>query len=89
MFNLGRRKLAHLKNHVWVWLKDNRAAVIDHIKTDGKCGVRPVDLKTGKFYPNLNTNWSIEDRMKYPEEYALTRSQFVPFTDIELKHYIY
>jgi hypothetical protein len=65
-----RDKLAGLN---WVVLPDGRTGYIHHTKTDGNIGVRPVDLETGVDLPNTSPRWSQVDRLKIPEEIALSQ----------------
>ena len=61
----------------WVLMKDGRVGYIDHYKSDGKFGVRPVMFETGLHYPNTSKHWTNEKRLANPEELALTLSDFV------------
>lgn len=67
-----------VKYLAWVRLPDGRCGYIDHYKTDGKFGVRPVDFVSGLHYPNTSTHWSMEDREKIPEEIVLRVGELRP-----------
>ena len=56
----------------WVIIPDGRCGYIDHYKSDGHFGVRPVEFETGRHYPNPSTHWSEEERRAYPEELSLS-----------------
>lgn len=60
-----------------VLLPDGRKGVIDHIKRDGLLGVRPVDDR-GNYFPNQTAHWSMEDRLKVPEEVSISREAVKP-----------
>ena len=63
---------ASVKYRAWcIVLSDGRVGYIDHYKSDGKFGVRPVDLETGLHFPNPSQHWTNEQRLKNPEELAL------------------
>lgn len=66
---------SRLEGHWVVLLKDRRVAVIDHAKTDGRYGVRPVS-PAGKFYPNTAEHWSMKHRYAIPEELAVSAEDF-------------
>jgi len=55
-----------------VILPDGRIGVIDHLKPDGKLGVRPINPITGMFLPNRSEHWSEDERARIPEEIALS-----------------
>jgi hypothetical protein len=55
-----------------VILPDGRIGVIDHMKPDGKLGVRPIHPLTGAFYPNPSRHWTDAQRAKIPEELAIS-----------------
>ena len=46
-------------------------AVVDHIKSDGILGIRPIDPKMGTYLPNMSKHWSWDDRIRIPHEVAL------------------
>ena len=68
----------------WVVLEDGRVGYIDHYKSDGRFGVRPVDKNTGLHYPNISAHWTMEQRLKVPEELALSFGQMRAATDDEM-----
>lgn len=51
-------------------LPDGRKGIIDHFKSDGNFGVRPVD-ENGDFIPNSSKHWTLEQRMRVPEEISV------------------
>jgi len=53
-------------------LSDGRCGYIHHYKINGLFGVRPVGFDSGLHYPNTSSHWSVEERMKVPEELALS-----------------
>lgn len=68
-----------VKQLCWVIiLKDDRVGYIHHYKTDGKFGVRPVHFKFGTHFPSPVAHWTEEERLKHPEELALTLRDFRP-----------
>lgn len=67
-----------------VVLSDGRVGYIDHYKTDGRFGVRPVDLNTGLHYPNPSQHWTNDQRLKIPEELALSLKEIRAAEDNEL-----
>lgn len=61
----------------WVVINaDGRCGYVDHYKQDGKFGIRPVEFATGRHYPNPSQHWTNEQRLKVPEELALTLKDF-------------
>ena len=66
-----------VRYRAWVLMHDGRVGYIDHYKSDGKFGVRPVVFETGLHYPNPTQHWTNEKRLANPEELALTLSDFV------------
>ena len=58
-----------------VRLQDQRVGLIDHIKSDGKVAVRPINLTTGEFYPNRSEHMSDEQRKAIPEELSVNRNE--------------
>ena len=65
-------------------VSDGRVGYIDHYKSDGLFGVRPVDLLTGRHYPNPSKHWANEYRLKIPEELALSLGEIRAAKDSEL-----
>ena len=64
---------ASAKRRAWVVIiADGRVGYIDHYKSDGKFGVRPVGFHSGKHYVNPSPHWSVEERANHPEELALS-----------------
>jgi hypothetical protein len=64
---------------VLVVLPDNRLGVINHLKTDGNFGVRPItDL--GEFLPNPSGHWTDIARKAIPEEVSVAPSALRPLT---------
>ena len=55
----------------WVIVPDGRVGYIDHYKTDGRFGVRPVQRDSGLHYPHPDRSWPEADRIAYPEELAV------------------
>jgi len=53
-------------------LADGRCGYIHHYKINGLFGVRPVGFESGLHYPNTSSHWSAEEKMKVPEELALS-----------------
>lgn len=49
----------------------NILGVVDHVKGNGQLGVRPIDPKTGRYWPNSSNHWTWPDRLRFPEEWAL------------------
>lgn len=45
--------------------------VVDHVKPNGQLGVRPINHKTGNYFPNSSLHWTWPDRLRIPEEWAL------------------
>ena len=70
-------KSINLSSRCWVVLKDGRSAYIDHYKSDGTFGVRPVTEK-GDHFLNPAEHWPEDKRIEIPEEYALTLRDFRP-----------
>jgi len=66
-----------------VRIPDGRFGIVDHLKSDGKFGVRPVNVE-GVFYPNPSKHWTNEQRMAIPEELALSAEELSHVTDEEL-----
>jgi hypothetical protein len=62
----------------WAVTKDGRVGFIDHYKEDGKFGFRPVNFNTGRYYPNPSQHWTNEQRLKVPEELAVTLRDLRP-----------
>ena len=60
------------RRYEWVMLPDGRPGIVDHAKLDGTLGVRPIK-PDGLFYHNTTEHWSIEDRIRIPEEIAIRR----------------
>jgi hypothetical protein len=60
----------------WVVMADGRVGYIDHYKSDGRFGVRPIDPKTGKHLLNPSEHWPMEDRERVPEELSLSLKEF-------------
>lgn len=60
-----------LAKHRKVKLPDGRIGVVDHEKSSGALAVRPID-RHGNFYPNVTTHWSMEERVRIPEEIVLS-----------------
>ena len=67
-----------------VILIDGRVGYIDHYKTDGRFGVRPVDFMTGRHFPNPSQHWTNDQRLKIPEELALSLREIRAAEDYEL-----
>jgi hypothetical protein len=57
---------------------------VHHKKSDGRYGIRPVDINTGKDMPNRSAHWPMADRMRIPLEFALEDSEFRRAKDSEL-----
>ena len=73
------RSTPNLAYKAWVvLLADDRIAYIDHYKSDGRFGVRPVNPRTGEHLPNTAEHWPIEDRLKVPEELSVSMMEFRP-----------
>jgi hypothetical protein len=87
MFKLWKKKSEaekHWLSHkIWVWLPDGRKGVIDHLKTDGYFGVRPI-TDDGKYAQNTSTHWSLLDREKIPEELRLSSKDLRPLRPDEI-----
>jgi len=66
-----------------VILVDGRVGVLDHQKSDGKFGVRPLDVN-GNYMPNTSTHWPMADRIRIPEELALSPDEFRPALPTEI-----
>lgn len=64
------------KRRAWVMLQDGRVGYIHHYKINGLFGVRPVGYDSGLHYPNPSEHWSDEDKLKVPEEIALSIRDF-------------
>ena len=60
----------------WVVLQDGRVGYIDHYKQDGRFGVRPVNIMTGRHYLNTSAHWTPDQRLDVPEELALQLHEF-------------
>lgn len=73
------------RHKAFVWLPDGRMGVIDHLKTDGKFGVRPLD-GGGNYCRNTSTHWSDEDRLKIPEEIAFDAAILKPVDHRDIPH---
>jgi hypothetical protein len=74
-----------MRFRAWVVINaDGRVAYIDHYKSDGKFGVRPVNFSTGRHFPNRTQHWSNEVRLKIPEELALSIREFRAAEDLEI-----
>jgi len=71
------------KHKAWVWLPDGRMGVIDHLKSDGAFGVRPI-TSDGSYYPNTSTHWKMEDRLRIPEEVRIEAKDLRPVSYEEL-----
>ena len=67
----------------WVRLPDGRMGIIDHLKVDGKLGVRPV-MPDGSLFPNPAAHWSQKDRKRIPEEIAVDLSVLRPLPHKEI-----
>ena len=59
-------------NHEWVKLRDGRLGIVHHVKPDGSLAIRPV-TKDHAFHPNTSSHWSLEDRLRIPEEVVVSR----------------
>lgn len=64
-------------------LPDGRKGVIDHFKSDGNFGVRPVD-EAGRFLPNKAKHWTDERRAEFPEEIAVHSDYMKPLSVKEI-----
>jgi hypothetical protein len=61
-----------VRSRAWcVLIADGRVGYIDHYKTDGRFGVRPVDAR-GRHYPNPSRHWTNAQRLATPEELSLS-----------------
>lgn len=69
----------------WVWLPDGRLAVIDHLKSDGKMGVRPI-TRAGEYLPNTSEHWTPAQRARIPEEVAVAPADLRPVLDQDIPH---
>ena len=74
-----------MRHRQWVVIHtEGRIGYIDHYKSDGKFGVRPVNFADGRHFPNTSQHWSNADRLKIPEELALTMKEFRAAEDTEI-----
>lgn len=64
-------------NHQWIRLPDGRLGIVHHIKPDGTFAIRPV-TDDHKFYPHQSPHWSMEDRIRIPEEVVLDKIETIP-----------
>jgi hypothetical protein len=62
---------------VLVIMPDGRLGVVDHVKTDGNLGVRPISDK-GEFFLNPSPYWTLAQKQSIPEEVALPPSAVRP-----------
>lgn len=70
-------KPEEVAHRTWVVVTATKeVAVLDHHKSDGRYGVRPINPDTGDYMPSDNAGWSLEDRMRIPREYALAVHEF-------------
>lgn len=65
-----------------VVIPDGRLGVINHLKSDGNLGIRPI-TPGGAFLPNPSAHWLQEDKIRIPEELALHPSVLRPLTRSE------
>ncbi len=69
----------------WVVVKEpNIVGVVSHVKPNGQLGVRPIDPKTGRYWMNSSEHWSIQDRLRIPEEWALYEEEVRNATEKEI-----
>jgi hypothetical protein len=68
----------------WVILDDGRVGYIDHYKSDGRFGVRPVNRETGLHYPNPSRHFTDDQKLEIPEELNLRLQDFRPAIEDEL-----
>jgi len=80
-----RQFWAHLYGKRIVVMPDGRLGVVWVTKGDRRLGVRPIDIKAEAFYPNTSLHWEWADRVRIPEEHALTESEIRDATAEELK----
>ena len=70
-----------ITRRAWVVIsRDGRVGYIDHYKSDGRFGVRPVQMD-GRWYPNPSPHWTEEQRNAMPEELALALREFTAAAD--------
>jgi len=73
----------------WIVIRDTgQVAVIDHYKSDGRIGVRPVDPVTAAYLPNSSKHWSWEDRLRIPHELALTPGKIREASEDEIPYIV-
>lgn len=72
----GKPVLPWQSHKAWVRLKDGRLGVIDHFKSDGNFGVRPMN-PDGTYFPNPSTHWTDIARAKIPEEVAVSSADLI------------
>jgi hypothetical protein len=78
-----------IRHKKWVVIKDTgQIAVIDHMKSDGKLGVRPVDPLTAAYLPNTSKHWSWDDRIRIPHELALPPGKVRVASEDEIPHIV-
>lgn len=68
---------------VVVYLPAGGLGVVNHIKSNGMLGVRPVD-DNGNYFQNLSAHWSEEQRKSIPHELAIHISQLKPVVNLPL-----
>ena len=71
------------KHKIWVRLPDGRIGVLDHLKTDGRFGVRPL-TETFTYCLNTSEHWRMEDRLRIPEEISVALSDLRPLLPNEI-----
>ena len=57
--------------------------MIDHFKSDGNFGVRPV-TDEGEYYLNTSVHWPMELRQKVPEELRIHSDYMEPLSFEEI-----
>lgn len=67
-----------------VVVEPNILGVVDHVKPNGQLGVRPVNSKTGLYWPNASEHWTWPDRLRIPEEWALYEEEVRNATEKEI-----
>lgn len=73
-----------VKWRAWVVIPYGRVGYIDHYKSDGRFGVRPVNPETGLHYLNRSEHWSEAQRADFPEELSLSIAEVRAATTDEI-----
>lgn len=66
----------NIRTKQWVVIKATKQiAVVDHVKSDGCLGVRPVDSVRATYLPNPSKHWPWADRIRVPYEISVHPSK--------------